>query len=59
MRDLVRLTALSRIAARSSRTITSTSRALLNEDDKDGGKTIEIIEANLVRVRAVPLEINI
>ncbi|CAL54420.1 Complex 1 LYR protein [Ostreococcus tauri] len=33
----------------SSRAIASTSSTRLNEDDKDGGKTIEIIEANLDR----------
>jgi|TARA_B110000003_G_scaffold235212_1_gene239244 hypothetical protein len=58
MRDLIRLAALSRAAARSSRAVASSSRASLNEDDKDGGKTIEIIEANLVRARDVPLESN-
>ena len=47
-----------RAAARASRAIASSSRASLNEDDKDGGKTIEIIEANLVRARDGPLESN-
>lgn len=32
-----------------TRTVASSSPASLNEDDKDGGKTIEIIESNLVR----------
>jgi len=32
-----------------TRAVASSSPAFLNEDDKDGGKTIEIIESNLVR----------
>jgi len=32
-----------------TRAVASSSPASLNEDDKDGGKTIEIIESNLVR----------
>lgn len=32
-----------------TRAVASSSPASLNDDDKDGGKTIEIIESNLVR----------
>lgn len=52
MRDLTRGVALARALARANRAIASTSGRMLNEDDKDGGKTIEIIEANLVRETA-------
>jgi len=52
MRDLARGVALARALARSKRAIASTSGRMLNEDDRDGGKTIEIIEANLVRETA-------
>jgi hypothetical protein len=53
LRTLTRAAASSRAGAPASRAIASTSRASLDEDDKDGGKTIEIIEANLVRLDAL------
>ena len=53
LRTLARAAASSRAGAPASRAITSTSCASLDEDDKDGGKTIEIIEANLVRLDAL------
>lgn len=50
LRTIARVAASSsRAGAPASRAIASSSRASVNEDDKDGGKTIEIIEANLVR----------
>ena len=53
LRTLARAAASSRECAPASRAIASTSRASLEEDDQDGGKTIEIIEANLVRPDAL------
>ena len=53
LRTLARPAASSRAGAPASRAIASTSRASLEEDDEDGGKTIEIIEANLVRPDAL------
>jgi len=53
LRTLARAAASSRAGAPASRAIASTSRASLEEDDQDGGKTIEIIEANLVRPDAL------
>lgn len=53
LRTLARAAASSRAGASTSRAIASTSRASLEEDDEDGGKTIEIIEANLVRPDAL------